>query len=94
MKSLFPKLFVTIFCFGGIRSSGKWWPAVLERKISCNHNGPWFFLFECLGGEGFLVSSPYSRFVPIKFSNCSLRCSQWHLGFMHIGLPTIQLPCL
>jgi hypothetical protein len=66
----------------------------LERKISCNRDGPWFFLFECLGGDGFLVSSPYSPCVPIEFSNGSLRCSQWHLGFMDIGLSTIQLPCI
>ncbi len=89
MKSLFPKLFVTNFCSGG-----KWSPAVLERKISCNPHGSWIFLFKCLGGEGFLVFSPYSPCVPIKFPKGSLRCSQWHLGFMDIALPTIKLPCI
>jgi hypothetical protein len=94
MKSLFPKLFVTIFCSGSISLDEKWSPTVLERKISCNPHGPWFFLFECLGGEGFLVFSPYSQCVPIKFPKGSLWCSQWHLDFMDIGLPTIQLPCI
>jgi len=53
---------------GGISPGGKWWWTVLEREFSCSqwegsactHDGPWFFLFEWVGGEGFLIFFPCS----------------------------------
>ncbi len=68
-------------------------PQFWKEKFPAILMDPDFFLFECLGGEGFLVFSPYSPCVPIKFPKGSLMCSKWHLGFMDIRLPTIQLPC-
>jgi hypothetical protein len=64
-----------------IRPGQKWWWTVLEIKISCNqwegssctHECSSFFLFEEVGGEGFLVFSPCSPCIPIKFPK---RCPQ------------------
>jgi hypothetical protein len=65
MKSLFPKLFVIVFCLVGI-SPGQKIP-VFGREHFMQSSWTLTFLFEWLGGEGFLVFSPRSPCVPISF---------------------------
>ncbi len=65
---------------GGISPGQKWWRTILEIEILCSQwenliRGLSFFF----GGGGEFLFSSCSQSVPIKFSECSLRCSQKHI---------------
>jgi hypothetical protein len=93
MKSLFQKLFVIVFCLVRI-SPGRKIP-VFGREHFLQSSWTLTFLFERLGGEGFLVFTPRSPCVPISFQTVPERFPEMFPmapRFCGYGLTKIQLP--